>query len=243
MIMRIVTWKCNMALHRKLEALLSLDPDIAILQECADWATLSAKSPQIPCTDHDWIGYNHNKGLMVLSFGDFKMRRHSQYSSNFQLFLPVEFYQPFHLGLLAVWAFNDRVAAPNANASGFPRAALRWYREFLHSTACIVAGDFNNSVVWDTFGKESNFASIVEDIAQVGLVSAYHAERGFEFGQEPEPTLFWRKSLTEVYHIDYCFVPEQWMPKVRSVSVGDPEFWLNYSDHVPLCVDLDLANQ
>ena len=55
--------------------------------------------------------------------------------------------------------------------------------------------------------------------------------------------MLWRKSLTEVYHIDYCFVPEQWMPKVRSVSVGDPEIWLNYSDHVPLCIELELENR
>ena len=33
--MRLVTWNCNMALHRKLEALRSLEPDVAILSECA----------------------------------------------------------------------------------------------------------------------------------------------------------------------------------------------------------------
>jgi len=231
-----------MALHKKLDALLSLEADIVILQECADWATFSTKAPSIPCSDHDWIGHNHNKGLMVLSFRNFKMRRYGLYSSDFQLFLPLQFYQPFSFNLLAVWAFNNRVPVPNPNSSGFPRAAIRYYREFLHSAPCIVVGDFNNSVIWDAPGKESSFANVVEDTTQVGLVSAYHARRGCEFGREPEPTLFWRKSLTQVYHIDYCFVPEQWMHKVRSISVGDPEIWLNYSDHVPLCLELELEN-
>ena len=34
--MRIVAWNCNMALDRKIDALLALKPDIAIVAECAE---------------------------------------------------------------------------------------------------------------------------------------------------------------------------------------------------------------
>lgn len=34
--MRLVTWNCGMALHRKFEALLGLEPDIAVVCECAE---------------------------------------------------------------------------------------------------------------------------------------------------------------------------------------------------------------
>ena len=33
--MRIVTWKCGMALARKAPSLLALNPDIAVVQECS----------------------------------------------------------------------------------------------------------------------------------------------------------------------------------------------------------------
>ena len=34
--MRLATWNCNMALHRKFDAMLRLAPDIAIICECAE---------------------------------------------------------------------------------------------------------------------------------------------------------------------------------------------------------------
>ncbi|MFT7585290.1 MAG: hypothetical protein ACI9EW_001714, partial [Cellvibrionaceae bacterium] len=33
--MKIVAWNCNMAFRRKLDPLLSLQPDIAVISECA----------------------------------------------------------------------------------------------------------------------------------------------------------------------------------------------------------------
>ena len=78
----------------------------------------------------------------------------------------------------------------------------------------------------------------------MGLASAYHDNRGVAQGGESEPTHYWRDRTKDgpTYHIDYVFVPRQWLPRVRSVEVGGFEDWCGagLSDHVPIVVDLDL---
>lgn len=39
------------------------------------------------------------------------------------------------------------------------------------------------------------------------------------------------------YHIDYCFASEDMIDKLHSVEIGDYEFWVKYSDHVPVIVE------
>jgi DNA-binding NarL/FixJ family response regulator len=63
-----------MAVHRKLDTVLQrLQPDVLVLSECADEATLAAKYPRpAPWTSMAWIGKvpeppkNPDKGLAVL---------------------------------------------------------------------------------------------------------------------------------------------------------------------------------
>ncbi len=38
------------------------------------------------------------------------------------------------------------------------------------------------------------------------------------------------------YHIDYCFVSTDMLDRLQSVDIGDFDFWIKYSDHVPLIV-------
>lgn len=61
--MRIVTWNCNLSLARKLDALLGLQPDIAIIQEC------EAALPVPQGYGFQWRGDNSRKGLGVLTRG------------------------------------------------------------------------------------------------------------------------------------------------------------------------------
>ena len=62
--MKLVTWNCAMALHKKHQKLLSLDADIMVIQECSrqfigqmnraeEWSSV-------------WYGKNPHKGLGVL---------------------------------------------------------------------------------------------------------------------------------------------------------------------------------
>ena len=51
----------------------------------------------------------------------------------------------------------------------------------------IVAGDFNNSVIWDKAGGRYNFADINYLLGRLGLESAYHAHTAESPGQESQP--------------------------------------------------------
>ena len=76
-----------------------------------------------------------------------------------------------------------------------------------------------------------------------GLVSAYHHHRREPHGRETEPTFYLQWNALKPYHLDYCFLPKTWAPKIRSVDVGSFEAWKGHSDHRPLIVDLALGRR
>ena len=113
---------------------------------------------------------------------------------------------------------------------------------FLAERPSIVAGDFNNNVFWHRPGWRINHANAVATLQKVGLVSAYHETHGELQGSETEPTLYWRdrKKDGPTYHIDYVFLPSQWLGQVQELSVGTFEDWCGagLSDHVPIVLDV-----
>jgi len=143
---------------------------------------------------------------------------------------------------LAVWDFHYRSKLPAHQNGGGTRAAIRHYREFISEGPSVVAGDFNNNVFWDKVhpGYAGNFSLVKDDLKSLDLESAYHQFENCRYGEEPEPTLYWRMSKTHVYHIDYCFVPNDWFHKRMQVTLGRPERWLHFSDHVPLVVEVEM---
>jgi endonuclease/exonuclease/phosphatase family metal-dependent hydrolase len=118
--------------------------------------------------------------------------------------------------------------------------ALDEYSEFLSAAPAIIVGDFNSHWRWD--GSSSvNHSRLVERLRdEFGLVSAYHAFHGLKPGDE-QPTLFWQWKEHQPYHVDYCFIPEAWLPHVEAVEVGDFSQWAGESDHRPLMVEIAAA--
>jgi exodeoxyribonuclease III len=88
--LRLVTWNCGMAIHKKVEPLLALLPDLAILPECAEPDVIRTRAPTFSFTDCEWSVLQSTKGLGVFSFGGLSMRRHQSWDRAFHLFLPLE---------------------------------------------------------------------------------------------------------------------------------------------------------
>jgi exodeoxyribonuclease-3 len=237
---RIVSWNCGSGFHRKVAALSALDPDVAIVQECANLETLARKAPEFAPTNTFWTGDNPHRGLGVFSFGQYRLtcRRADDASITYALCASIA--GPQALNLVALWSHYGR-SPMRVGAPGPTLLALRAYARFLSERPAIMAGDLNNHVRWDKPGKTSNHANAVTASAALGLVSAYHTFHGVEQGAERHPTLYWRDRTRTgpTFHIDYAFVPQASIGLLRRVAVGSYAKWIatGLSDHAPLIVD------
>ena len=241
--MRLVFWNCNMALHRKTEALFRLRPDIAVISECASPDVLAQRgADRLAEAPALWFGTNRHKGLGVFAFNGFELRRHEPFFPTLKYVLPVCVGGPRRFNLLAVWAQNASGGVTRKHQLGPLRRALGKYREFLLSGPVVIGGDFNNNAIWDRPGWRINHMTKVALLEDLGLVSAYHALRGEAHGQEATPTHYWRDRKRDgpTYHIDFVFVPDGWLRSVCAFQVGTFDDWIGngLSDHVPLLIEL-----
>jgi exodeoxyribonuclease-3 len=244
--MRVVAWNCNMALDRKVDVLLEPAPDIAIVCECAEPERLRLRSKsswmQSPPV---WIGRNRHKGLAVFAFNGYTVRLAESYHPSLRYVAPVHVAGPTECNLLAVGAQNASAGGIRKHQLGPLRHGLSRYKSFLGERPAVIAGDLNSNTIWDKPGWRINHPTKVRILEEsVGLVSAYHAVRGEAHGKETEPTLFWRDRAKDgpTYHIDYVFLPTDWIGKVRHLSIATFETWCGagLSDHVPVIVDVEV---
>ena len=244
--MRIVAWNCAGALHRKIDALMALRPDLAVILEAAERGRLIAQAPELAKASLVWVGKNPSKGLLLAGFGTTLLEfDHHRHDDSLHWMAPVTVSglpgldQRVHL--LGVWSQNASEGKRQKDNPGYLLQALRRYHKFLRSAPAVVAGDFNNNVLWDKPGWKMNHANEIRALASLGLVSAYHVSRGVEAGNEPQPTLYWRRRKTDGYHIDYVFIPEEWSRCSFELTVGGYEDWVTsrLSDHVPLVLEIE----
>ena len=238
---RLVVWNCSQALHSKYERLAALEPDVAIVPECAEPDVIRRKSPNFLFGDCEWRGTIKHKGLGVFAFKDVRLRLHHSWEPRFHIFLPLEVTGAAEFNLLAVWAFHRRTPETVTRTPATMRTAIEHYASFLSRGRGVLAGDLNANVIWDASKRYEPFVDVDASLRGLGLVSAYHAVGGHLHGKEPHPTLFWQKKAVQGYHIDYSYIPAEWTERVRSVSVGSADDWLPYSDHAPLIVELDTS--
>lgn len=234
-----------MALHRKMPALIALDPDIAVISECADPETLARRGLSDIGEDQIlWMGKNRNKGLGIIAFNGYRLTPVVPHFPTLHYVLPAEIHGPEQCRLVAVWAQNLSGGVTRKHQLGPMRRALTKYRSHFSASPVIMGGDLNNNVFWDRPGYRVNHAKAVEQLAGHGLTSVYHARSGDVQGQEKIPTHFWRDRTRDgpTYHIDYVFAPDTHLQRIRSFAVGTFDDWVGngLSDHVPLTLDIDL---
>ena len=224
--MRIVSWNCNLNLKSKFEKVLDLKPDVLVVQECE-------RLPEdfFPNAQYLWVGQNEKKCLGVLIFGG-TGKIHRSHRHDLVEFIPVN----TELGsLLGVWAFNHRAKQRYGKGfDGTTENAITHYEDFIREKSTLgVVGDFNNSVIWDKKNSKTPFQNTIERFERLGLKSVYHSTNNEQFGHETKGTLFHTKKKEKRYHIDYLFFRQ-----TGAVTVGSYENWIEFSDHVPVTVDL-----
>lgn len=141
---------------------------------------------------------------------------------------------PVDFNLLAVWS-QKRPTYVRSIWHG-----LDVYLQFLKAAPSVVAGDFNSHSKWDQSDLARNHTTLVAKLRdEFDLVSAYHSFPTEGIAAQEEPTLYWQWQENQGFHIDYCFIPNDWTSKIRDVNVGDFDNWKDKSDHRPLVVDLN----
>jgi hypothetical protein len=229
--LRLVAWNAGEALAKKATRLLDLAPDIAIVAECGEAARL------VGLDRVGWIGSNPHKGLAVYARPELAGVVSACWDDRHEWFLPISF-SNLGLNVLAVWAMNHR--GGEGPRLGRTHRALTRYASFLATGDAIVLGDFNDNVRWDT-ARNPAFATTTRLLEDAGYRNVYYSRTGVTPGAEPTGSFFFYRHRNRPYLIDHALVPDRWLSAIRTFAVGEPEDWLDLSDHVPVVLDLDLA--
>jgi len=185
--MRLITWNCKGAFHRKHDFVAALRPDILIVPECEKVSDVTQPFNCAPVRSFEWFGNNPRKGLAVISYGDYALEVNPSYDSRYQWVVPLSVSGPVGFVLFAVWTlpfggYGGRYVRPLLEAFDF-------YKPMLDNSEVIWAGDFNSNFVWDTPSRRYKFRDFVSLLSQRGLHSLYHHQRKCEHGEEPDNTL------------------------------------------------------
>jgi hypothetical protein len=228
---RIVSWNCSQALVRKARALLTLEPDIAVVPESSEGAELDGLERV------GWTGRNPTKGLSVFARPDLAGIVDGSWDPSREWFLPVRF-RSISLDLLAVWAMNHR-GRESGPPLGRTRRALDHYATLLRHERAVVIGDFNDNARWDTV-RQPMFATTTAVLADLGYASVYHARTGEASSDLLGASLLWQRNPAKPYLVDHAFIPRPWLSRVEDFHLGEVSEWLPLSDHVPLVLDLEV---
>ena len=229
--MRLVTWNCSRGPYLKNASLLgALAPDIAVIQECAR-----------PANETDqclWFGDNRHQGIAVFANGPYRIRALPAVAEVPRYAIPVEVIGPTNFLLIAVWS-KGRQDSPYVEAVV---RAVEMYRDLFSQHRTVLMGDLNSNAIWDSSHAAGlNHSALVKQLSMLGLVSSYHFFHREAHGEEKQPTYYFQWKEQRPYHIDYCFIPEEWAPNVQRVEIGSYEAWKDHSDHRPLLVQLEDA--
>ena len=230
--MRIVSWNCNGALRKKLDILLELKADIYLIQECEDPTRATDPAYKQWSKGSLWVGSNKNKGLGAFS-SHMRLAALDWSRSQLELFIP--FTANEQLMILGVW--TRQANSPNFCYIGQLWKYLQAHGPNIQRHNAIVLGDFNSNACWDEWDRWWNHTDVVRNLCEIGLESVYHFRNGESQGKETQPTFFMNRKLEKPYHIDYAFASAD-IIQSSGISIGRPEDWLEFSDHMPVILDV-----
>ena len=230
--MKIITWNCCGGFHDKAKRIAKERPDVLAVQEVERMDDISFFPEEAqPFYWHcERLRPQAKKAIGMFSYTDIKL--------TFLDMMPgVRRYEAQKGGeifnIMAVW--TSKATPPRKDYRQLHDAlaqidVAKWVRQ----RPTLVLGDFNQSAKY----RSDGWKMLKELTDGLGLVSAYHQFFDEKFGKETRPTHFHQGNEGKPFHLDYCFLPKEWIPMIERVKVGSYSKWGQVSDHVPLTVDL-----
>jgi exodeoxyribonuclease-3 len=250
--MKLLSWNCQGAFRRKARPVAAFRPDIAVIAECEEPERLRFERRTPAPATVAWFGDAPARGLGVFSYTGLRFELYEGYDPAIKYCVPLRVLAPAPepgavalalearaappitspLHLLAVWAMPH--ADPRLSYVGQTHRALEAYGPFISECDTVLMGDFNSNSIWDGKHRSNTHSALVKRLEAHALVSLYHHRYGEAQGREKRPTLFMYRQRKFVFHIDYCFVPQAWLPSLAGFRVGSYAHYRRYSDHSPL---------
>lgn len=232
--MKIITWNCNGAFRKKFHALLELNADIFVIQECENPAESKDIEYKNWAKNYLWIGDSKNKGLAI--FAKETITLHPlDWTNNFKdhsvkHFLPCLINNDFQL--LGVWTHQNK--SPNFGYIGQFWKYLQVNKS--NFKKILIAGDLNSNAIWDQWDRWWNHSDVVKELEEINITSLYHKYFKEIQGKETKPTFFLQRNLSKPYHIDYCFSSNEFTSDLKKIEVPEFDNWCHSSDHVPIII-------
>ncbi len=226
--MKIVSWNCNGKFREKFKIISELDADIYVIQECENPDECNNVEYKQFAANHFWTGENKNKGLGIFLGKPIEINLNDWPSYCLRSFLSVNVNRQFNL--LAVWACRPYIE------EYYIYQCINYDR--FKNDEIVIIGDFNSNKIWDKEHGSRNHSKVVDELNQVGIQSVYHNITGELQGEETKNTFYLYRHLDKGFHIDHCFSNLC----VKKYQVFDNKKWLQYSDHMPILLNIACDN-
>jgi hypothetical protein len=229
-------WNLCGATDRKWPHVLALRPALAVLPEVARQPKALAGGGLLPPdAEWHWVGTVPSRGLAVATFGMASSPLLVDAGGRWS----VGARTAGGLHALGIWSCPSGGGAPAYLLE--VRRAIEAHARWLSGPGPrLVAGDLN---VMGSGTTATGFRRLADQLAELGLRSAYHAYFDERFGSESRATYFHLRRRERPFHIDFCFLSPELLGRVQRVEVGAYDDWVtgaagSVSDHVPLVVEL-----
>ena len=235
-LMRLISWNCKGAFHRKHLFAAALQPDILVVPESEKLQGLTQSLHSRTIRSLEWFGSNPAKGLAVVSYGDYVLRVRPSYEPRHRWIVPFSVAGPLDFVLFAVWTLPigkqaGRYARPLSEA-------LESYRGLMDSSNAVWAGAFNSNVSLDPPSSRHRFQDFVAVLEPRGLDSLYHRKHQCAHGEKRDGTFYLYHQADRGFHINYVFASDGFHAHGVDIFVGSHADWSKRSDHAPLVCDI-----
>ncbi len=221
--MKIISWNCRGKFREKFKHIMDEDADIFVIQECENPKKYKNHFSEF-YQNYVWYGETENKGLCVFAKPHISLKQNSWDTYCLRHFISVNVNQSFDL--LAVWACKPYIE----EYCIYQSININKY-----NSKTVIIGDFNSNAIWDKDHGKRNHSVVVNQLAEIGLHSAYHYSTQEKHGEEKQHTFYLYKHLDKKYHIDYCFLNTDLLTDFQILPIKK---WLSISDHLPIKVSI-----